>query len=62
MFKIKKIESSNKTIRMPNDLIAELEKLANENDISFNQIVIQCCQYALENLDKNSSLKKENEK
>lgn len=59
MFKIKKIESSNKTIRMPNDLIDELEKLANANDISFNQIVVQCCQYALENLDDNSSLKTE---
>lgn len=57
MFKIKKIESSNKTIRMPNDLIDELEKLATTNDISFNQIVIQCCQYALENLDINSSIK-----
>lgn len=57
MFKIKKIESSNKTIRMPNDLIEELEKLATTNDISFNQIVIQCCQYALENLDSNSSIK-----
>ncbi len=55
MFKIKKIESSNKTIRMPNDLIEKLEALANENDISFNQVIIQCCQYALENLDDSLS-------
>ena len=55
MFKIRKTESSNKTIRMPNDLIERLEELANKNDISFNQIVIQCCQYALENLDENTS-------
>lgn len=60
MFKIKKVESSNKTIRMPNDLITELETLATANDISFNQIVIQCCQYALENLDQNSSLQENN--
>ncbi len=50
MFIIKKPESSNKTIRMPNELIEKLEKLAAENDISFNQLVVQCCEYALNNL------------
>ncbi|MBS5111402.1 MAG: hypothetical protein KHZ15_01800 [Coprobacillus cateniformis] len=62
MFKIKKIESSNKTIRMPNDLIEELESLAVLNDISFNQIVIQCCQYALDNLDDSIVIKSDKEK
>ena len=52
MFVVKKNESFNKTIRMPNDLITALEKIARENDISFNQVVIQCCEYALENLKK----------
>ena len=51
MFEIKRPKSSNKTIRMPNDLITELEKLANVNDISFNQLVVQCCQYALDNMN-----------
>lgn len=50
MFEIKKPSSSNKTIRMPDSLIEKLEKLAAKNDISFNQLVIQCCEYALENL------------
>jgi predicted HicB family RNase H-like nuclease len=49
MFEIKKPTSSNKTIRMPDTLIEKLEKLAAQNDISFNQLVIQCCEYALEN-------------
>ena len=53
MFEIKKMKSSNKTIRMPNDLIQNLEKLAFENDISFNQLVIQCCEYALDNMEPN---------
>ena len=48
MFEIKKPQNSNKTIRMPDDLIQRLQKLADENDISFNQLVIQCCEYALE--------------
>lgn len=50
MFEIKKVQSFNKTIRMPEDLISKLENLANKNDISFNQLVVQCCEYALENL------------
>ncbi len=58
MFEIKKVQSFNKTIRMPEDLIAELEKLANKNDISFNQLVVQCCEYALENLGENNKGKK----
>ena len=54
MFEIRKVQSFNKTIRMPEDLIARLENLANKNDISFNQLVVQCCEYALENLGDKS--------
>ncbi|MDR2559569.1 MAG: ribbon-helix-helix domain-containing protein [Oscillospiraceae bacterium] len=50
MFVVRKPESFNKTIRMPDDLIEKLEKLAFEKDISFNQLVVQCCNYALENI------------
>lgn len=50
MFEVVKRESSNKTIRMPNELIEYLEKLANKKEVSFNQVVIQCCEYALNNL------------
>lgn len=52
MFVVKKPESSNKTIRMPNDLIEKLERLAARKDISFNQLIIQCCEYALNDLPK----------
>ena len=51
-FIVRKPQSSNKTIRMPNDLLAEMDKIANEKDVSFNQLVIQCCRYALENMEK----------
>ena len=50
MFVVKKNESSNKTIRMSNELIERLEQVAQEKDISFSQLVIQCCEYALENI------------
>lgn len=50
MFTIKKeyIEYENKSLRLPKDLIDELQSLANENNISFNKVVIQCIEYALE--------------
>ena len=55
MFEIKKPTSSNKTIRMPDNLIEKLERLAAKHDISFNQLVVQCCEYALENLGKENT-------
>jgi predicted HicB family RNase H-like nuclease len=50
IFIVRKPESSNKTIRMPNEMIERLEKIAADNDISFNQLVIQCCDYALKDV------------
>ena len=58
MFEIKKPTSSNKTIRMPDYLIEKLETLAAKNDISFNQLVVQCCMYALDNLDETKNISK----
>lgn len=52
IFKIKKNQNSNKTIRMPDDLIDKLQSLADSFDISFNQLVVQCCEFALENMEE----------
>ena len=49
-FEVKKPTSSNNTIRMPDELIGRLEQLAKEKDISFNKLVVQCCEFALDNL------------
>jgi hypothetical protein len=46
-FKIKKDETLNKTIRMKNSLISRITAVANENDISFNALVVQMCEFAL---------------
>lgn len=48
-FIIKKPKSSNRTIRMPDDLIEKLGSIAASQGISFNQLVIQCCEFALKN-------------
>lgn len=49
-FRIQKIEYVNKTFRMPKTLVDELGLAAQEADISVNELIIQSCQYALENL------------
>lgn len=51
MFKVKKEEHINKTFRMPLELVKKLEKLAQEKKVSLNNLVVQCCEYALENID-----------
>lgn len=52
MFEIKKenIEYENKSLRLLKDLIDKVQELANKNDISFNKVVIQCIEYALQNM------------
>ena len=35
---------------MPDSLIEKLEYLASESDISFSQLTIQCCEYAINHL------------
>ena len=37
---------------MPDTLIEKITEIACEKDISFNQVVVQCCEYAIENLPK----------
>lgn len=49
-FIIKKPSSSNRTIRMPDTLIETLGKIATEQGISFNQLIVQCCEFALDHL------------
>lgn len=55
MFKIdNELKSANvaRTVRFTEHLFEELNNLASENNISFNSLVLQCCKYALENLDE----------
>lgn len=53
MFKLKKdyVEYENKSLRLPKDLINRVQQLANENNLSFNKVVIQCIEYSLENME-----------
>ncbi len=49
-FKVTKPEYVNKTFRMQVELVRRLEVLAQEKGVSLNNLVAQCCEYALENL------------
>ena len=52
MFRIAKgYEQVTKTIRIPEPVAEQLDKLAAENNISFNQLVNQCIQFALSSQD-----------
>ena len=55
MFRIQKgYDSEPKTFRLPIELIERLENLAAQNKLSLNQLVIQCLNYAVDNLEENS--------
>lgn len=50
MFEIEKNETINKTFRLPIELSKKLQVIAKEQGISMNNLVIQCCEYALSNM------------
>lgn len=55
MFKIDtNLKSANisRTVRFTEPLFEKLNTLATQNNISFNHLVLQCCQYALDNLEE----------
>lgn len=55
MFSLKReyTEYENKSLRLPSVLIERVQALANENEMSFNKVVIRCIEYALEASDWN---------
>ncbi|MBO6087426.1 toxin-antitoxin system HicB family antitoxin [bacterium] len=59
MFRIEKPEMVNKTFRLPLELVEELSTVAQNQNISLNNLVKQCCEYALNNLDDRDNPSKE---
>jgi len=52
--------SITKTFRIKQSLLEEMEKLAEENNMSLNRFGIECIEFAIKNLDM-SSITKNNE-
>lgn len=57
MFKVKKQEHVNKTFRMPQELVRRLEVIAQDKKVSLNNLVVQCCEYAMDHLDDSETPK-----
>lgn len=51
MFKIEKKEYVNRTFRLPKDLVDTLSEIAQQQDISVNELVVQCCNYAINDME-----------
>ena len=50
-FKVRQTEEMiNKTFRLPQSLLEELTKVAEAEHVSVNNLVRQCCEYALANM------------
>ena len=47
--------SVNKTFRIPINIVEELERIAGEHNTSVNKVVVQCLQYALDNIQANNN-------
>lgn len=57
MFKINnEFKGANipRTIRFTDEIFEELNKVADENEVSFNLLVLQCCKYALDNREEDN--------
>lgn len=61
MFSVdKKLSKSNiaRTIRFTEDIFNDLLRISTSEDVSFNQLVLQCCRYALDNYEGNEQNKR----
>ncbi|MBR6012623.1 MAG: toxin-antitoxin system HicB family antitoxin [Selenomonadaceae bacterium] len=56
MFAVKRVEMVNKTFRMSVDLVKRLSIVAQAQDVSMNNLVSQCCEYALDNMAANKKV------
>jgi predicted HicB family RNase H-like nuclease len=55
MFKVdNELKNANtpRTVRFTEPLFEKLNSVAQQNGISFNLLVLQCCKYALDNIEK----------
>ena len=49
-----KVEAGYKTIYLPKSLIEKLEKMANDNSTSYNNVVVSMIEHCLEENDETS--------
>lgn len=52
-FKPKKVEKDVVSIRIDISLLERVDAAAAKTDISRNELIVQCIEYAMENMEKN---------
>lgn len=56
MFKVRRAEDTvNKTFRVPVSLLDKMSEIAQRENVSLNSFVIQCCEYAIDNMQTTNS-------
>jgi hypothetical protein len=58
MFTVKKPTSEanvSRTIRFDEEIFNDLKNVANEEGISFNSLVLQCCRYSIDCIEKGTN-------
>ena len=50
----------SKTLRLPEDIVDNIQNLANIKNLSFNRIVISLLEFSLDNLDENDKIQLKN--
>lgn len=55
MFKVRHAEeTTNKTFRFPKPLLDKMSVIAQQENISLNNFVVQCCEYAIDNFQQSN--------
>lgn len=53
MFKVRHTEeTTNRTFRFPKSLLDKMSTIAQKENVSLNSFVVQCCEYAIDNLQE----------
>ena len=61
-FKIKPgHDTVTKTFRLPTDICDSLEQLAYDNNLSLNAVIVQCLEYALQDISTDASAESDKE-
>lgn len=45
----------NKTFRLPTEIVETLEEVAKNKNSSLNKVIIQCLEFAIENIDEETT-------
>ena len=51
-FRVEKPTMVHKNLRFPSELLERMQTIAQNKNVSLNNLVVQCCEYALKNLEQ----------